>query len=412
MEGYELKTKRFLYLFSILFIVLGIVIEPSFTIITHLGQLIAGKDGLIIDYFLKGSVGASFLNAGLVGLASTIILDLVNSDFKGTDLGAVMLALAFSFFGKNIFTMWTFICGGVLYGKRNHIPLKDVMTTAIFSTSLSPLTSEILFVFELNIVVRIILFILTGIFIGYIINIVAPHTRKLHKGYNLYNVGIANGLVGTIFVSLFRSLGFEVSSNLLWDTNKHIELYIIFTVLFVAIGTYGYAKEKSFDNYKLLLKRSGQDCDFLSDYGLYTTLINFSITGLMSLLIIYVLDIPLNGAILGGVLTITGLSGAGKHPLNMAPIFVGALIASFINVWNITDPAVALTMLFLTGLSPVSGAFGALAGIIFTFVNISVALNTGILHGGLNLYNTGFSIALTSGVLIPLFERVFPKHKS
>ena len=44
--------------------------------------------------------------------------------------------------------------------------------------------------------------------------------------------------------------------------------------------------------------------------------------------------------------------------------------------------------------------FGVLAG----FINSSVVLNSGILHGGMNLYNTGFSAGIVAAVLVPLLN--------
>lgn len=385
---------------------MGIAFEPSLSLITHLQNLIIGKDGLITDYFIKGSCGAAFVNAGLVGVIGTKLLSLSKSTFRGIDMGAVMLALGFAFFGKNIFNIWTIILGGYIYSRINHVEMKNVIPISLFATSLAPLTTEILFVFDMNLALRITLFVLVGITIGYVVNIVATHTKSAHKGYNLYNVGFAIGLIGTAFVSIFRSYGFEISSHLQWDTDKHRELYIIFAILFFVIGIYAYVKAGSLDRYKQLLKTTGKDCDYIESFGLETTLINFSTTGLFTLLVIYLLDIPLNGPILGGVLTIVGFTGAGKHVRNITPVFIGVLIASYTNVWNVTDPSVALTMMFLTGLAPICGTFGMIPGIIFTYVNVSIALNTGVLHGGLNLYNTGFSIGITSAILVPIYEHI------
>lgn len=393
-------------------IIIGIIFEPSLSLFSSLQNLIIGKDGLITDYFIKGSVGAAFVNAGLVGLISTFLLDIVKSDFRGIDMGAIMLALGFSLFGKNIFNIWIIILGGVIYARVNKVALKNVLPISLFATSLAPLTTEILFVLDMNNILKVILFILVGITIGYVVNIVATHTKSAHKGYNLYNVGFAIGLIGTAFVSLLRSYGFEITSHLVWDTYKHNELYIIFAIIFIIIGLYGFIREGSFNNYIQLLKTNGKDCDYLSQFGLYTTLINFATTGLFTLLVIYILDIPLNGPILGGVLTIVGFTGAGKHIRNILPVFIGVIIASYTNVWSINDPSIALTMMFLTGLAPICGTFGFIPGIIFTYINVSIALNTGVLHGGLNLYNTGFSIGITSALLVPIYESISSHKKA
>ena len=42
---------------------------------------------------------------------------------------------------------------------------------------------------------------------------------------------------------------------------------------------------------------------------------------------------------------------------------------------------------FATGLAPIAGQFGWKWGIAAGVIHASVVLNTGFLHGGLNLYN-------------------------
>ncbi len=217
--------------------------------------------------------------------------------------------------------------------------------------------------------------------------------------------------MGTVYVSLLRSFGYEIASHLVWDTNKNIHLYILFAIIFILIGIYGVFQDQGFNNYLSLLKTTGKGNDYFKEYNIYTVLINIAGLGLLTLLVTYFLDIPMNGPILGGVITIIGFAAAGKHPRNILPIFIGVILGGFTKTWNVTDPSVALTMMFLTGLAPISGSFGFLAGIIFTYINSSVALNTGVLHGGLNLYNTGFSIGITCAVLVPIFEYVLKNKK-
>ena len=51
-----------------------------------------------------------------------------------------------------------------------------------------------------------------------------------------------------------------------------------------------------------------------------------------------------------------------------------------------------------------AGQFGWKWGIAAGVIHASVVLNTGFLHGGLNLYNNGFSAGLVCIVLVPLIE--------
>lgn len=122
----------------------------------------------------------------------------------------------------------------------------------------------------------------------------------------------------------------------------------------------------------------------------------------------YILAIggDLNGPTLGGVLTIVGFGAAGKHFMNVLPIFAGIYLGALTKIWHVTDPALQLAALFGTGLAPFAGRFGWGGGILAAFIHMSVVLNVGGLHGGLNLYNNGFSAGIVAMILLPIFERL------
>jgi hypothetical protein len=45
------------------------------------------------------------------------------------------------------------------------------------------------------------------------------------------------------------------------------------------------------------------------------------------------------------------------------------------------------------------------------FINSSVALNSGVLHGGMNLYNTGFSVGIVAAFLVPLMDSLAKRKR-
>lgn len=72
----------------------------------------------------------------------------------------------------------------------------------------------------------------------------------------------------------------------------------------------------------------------------------------------------------------------------------GVYLASFTKTWAINQPSPILALLFSTTLAPVAGRFGPVAGIIAGYLHSSVALNVGIVYGGMNLYNNGLPAVL------------------
>ena len=65
-----------------------------------------------------------------------------------------------------------------------------------------------------------------------------------------------------------------------------------------------------------------------------------------------------------------------------------------------------LALLLSTTLAPIAGEFGFLAGILAGFLHSSVALNVGIVYGGMNLYNNGFAGGIVAIFLVPVIQSI------
>ena len=53
-----------------------------------------------------------------------------------------------------------------------------------------------------------------------------------------------------------------------------------------------------------------------------------------------------------------------------------------------------------------AGEFGAVAGIIAGFLHSSVALNVGIVYGGMNLYNNGYAGGIVAVFMVPVVQPI------
>ena len=85
---------------------------------------------------------------------------------------------------------------------------------------------------------------------------------------------------------------------------------------------------------------------------------------------------------------------------------LGVYLASFTKTWSINQPSPMLALLFSTTLAPVCGQFGWVAGIIAGYLHSSVALNVGIVYGGMNLYNNGFAGGIVAIFLVPVMQSI------
>ena len=126
--------------------------------------------------------------------------------------------------------------------------------------------------------------------------------------------------------------------------------------------------------------------------------------GLISIAFVIITGQTFNGPILAGLFTVVGFSANGKTIFNTIPVFIGVLLASFGSKGSTFT--VAISGLFGTSLAPISGVFGPVAGIIAGWLHLAVVQNVGLVHGGFNLYNNGFSAGIVAGFLLPIFNMI------
>ena len=393
-------------IYSLLFVAFGFVIDTPKEILQGLYRIVIEPDVLITDYIEIGGIGAAFVNAGLIMLFTLAILYLLKVQISGTSIAAIYLMGGFALFGKNIFNIWLIIFGVVIYSVIKKEKLALHIHTAFFGTSLAPIISEIFFGLEIPLSLRIIYGILVGLSIGLLLPPLSAYLFAVHRGFNLYNVGFTAGLLGTVYVSIFRSYGLVSYSQLIWSKGNNLLFGIMLSVMMLSMMLLGYLLNgRNLHTLLRLFSYSGvakSDFVLMEDFG--TSLINMGINGLVATAYVIIVGGELNGPTMGGILTVMCFGAYGKHIKNILPIFLGVFIGSLTKVWNINDPPILLAALFSTGLAPIAGHYGWIYGVAAGYINSSVVLNSGILHGGMNLYNTGFSAGMVAAVMLPIIE--------
>ena len=302
----------------------------------------------------------------------------------------------------------------VYYSLYTKEPFSKVVHIGLLATSFSPIVTELMFVIDVNPALRLILALVVGISVGFIITPVSRHLFNTHKGYNLYNVGFSIGLLSTLYVSVMKSYGLFFYQRLVLSSGNNVILSVFLLTFFFLTFLYGaYLNKFNFKSLLLLFKETGyKDNDFVVKYGVGTSLMNMAINGFLALFyVIVIAKGELNGPSIGGILAVYGFGGLGKHWRNIIPIFIGVFLGSLTKSWNLNDTSSLFAALFGTALAPVAGEFGFIAGVIISLINSSVVLNSGLLHGGMNLYNTGFSVGLVAAVVVPFLEMIRSKRK-
>lgn len=417
------RERKFLLLWGmpLYFMTAGFLLQPLSGIGAGLIRIMEEPDFLITDYVVIGGIGAALVNASLLALLCVGIVYGLGMEISGHTITSVFLMFGFSLFGKNLLNIWSILTGVCLYARYHKTSVKRYIYVGFYGTSLSPLITQVMRTEHFGPGLGLTLSCALGIVMGFVLPPLATHTSYFHKGYSLYNVGFAGGIIATVVVSVMKSFGLEVQSRLVWHTGSNGTFALLLLILFggmagvpVAANWLFEKKEGStagrgsvFRAYKRILKTSGvSGPDFIEEAGIPATVLNMGINGLFATLFVIAVGGDLNGPVVGGIMTIVGFSATGKHIRNIMPVMAGVYIAGLTKSWEITDPSAMLALLFSTTLAPVAGEFGPLAGMLAGYLHSSVALNVGIVYSGMNLYNNGFAGGIVAMFLVPVILSV------
>lgn len=404
-----IKNMKYVLLYSVagMFMVTGIMWSSSFSEIFRGLYLINVSPSLLLtDYVAVGGIGAALWNAALIILLELLMIKLSHSRLTGALMAAVLLTSGFALFGTNIFNSLPIFLGAFLFARIAEQPPAGVLLQALFTTALGPLVSIVSFYSPLPLYAAIPLGWFLGILCGMIMPPLSSAFLHFHQGYSLYNVGFAAGVIGMSFVALFRLFDYDVTSVNILSGTEAVHLTELLTVVFLVMMLFGTLLNGStLKGYARLLRSTGRlVTDFDTLYGSGLSFFNMGLQGIVCLIYIYLTRAPINGPVVGAILSVVGFSAMGKHPRNSIPILAGVYLATLISPMPQASTSAVITALFATGLAPIAGDFGAAAGIAAGFLHTALARNILIVHGGVNLYNNGFSTGFVAAVLYPLLS--------
>lgn len=402
MEFEHKILERIIFIYTLLFIVVGLLMQTPKELLQGLTEIVSSSGILISDYMVIGGIGPALVNAGLVGLIGLILIRINKVPMVGASIAAIFTMIGFGLFGKNILTIFPSLFGVYLYSRYTRKEFKAYIFPALYGTALAPIVSEV----AINSPFGILGGVLAGIAGGLIVPALAPHLLAAHEGHNLYNIGFTAGFAGLFIINLLRGFSFEPETLALWGTTFNTPIrWLTFGMLVSMIITGFILNGKSFKGYTDIFEQAGTAItDFVEIMGVGNTLINMGIVGLIGMLYIELVGGDYNGATLGGILTMVGFAAFGKQPKNIYPVMLGVYLGTVFSVFNANDPGPLLAALFVTTIAPLAGRYGALVGILAGFVHLSVVNFTGVLHGGLNLYNNGFTAGLVATIFIGVIK--------
>lgn len=403
---------------------------------------------LVTDYFAIGGLASALLNAGACGMACFFAMILLKGNSQPNTLAGYFLVVAHCFYGLNFLNMWPCFLAPFLYLRLKHLDFKNNLHVCMFATSFGPFISEFLFRYTQSETFTFGVASLTwsgvalalgfSLVIGFVIPAILPGAKSWHKGYNLYNGGLAFGMFGFfVFNFMYKTMGINPPSviehtNDIYETfghSYHLFATLFFLIAFLLCIAIGYwLNGKTFDGYKELVKDTGFASDFAEKYGMPLCLINIGIYGIIFLtyinaVIIFTPGAGFTGPTIGVIFAALTFTSMGQHPRNVWPILAGYVILYLVTMffctingrditWSISTQGYINGVAFATGLCPIVGRYGIRAGIAAGFMCASMCTATRDLHGGFVLYNGGFTSGITALILLPILEHYVPQTRT
>lgn len=401
----EVTRKRLILLAGLFTLAYALAMPDRANMLSNYGQLLTQQTHLITDFFAVAGLSATFLNASFHFFVAYLLMrHNTRSRINGLQVSAIGIFVGHSFFGTHILNITPLILGVILYAKLTKQSFKLFTTISMFTTALAPIVS-FLFLQTGGTFFSFIIASSTGLFLGCIAPSLAEEFLKFHHGLTLYNYGFTTGIIAlffTLFLPYFK-LEIPQSQSISTEYTPYLLIYLCIILVCLAI----LCKKIPVESFKQLLNSSGRTPDdFVSKFGTSATLMNMFVTTLSFAVLLLVLNVTFNGLVLGGLFTIMGFSAFGKHIKNTLPVAFGVLLACFLLGHSMNDTRLAVTILFATGLCPISGSYGMIYGIIAGFTHYNLAAVVIPLHQGMTLYNNGFSTGFVAAILTPIIESI------
>ncbi|SNS42352.1 Protein of unknown function [Anaerovirgula multivorans] len=406
IEVSEKVKFRVISIYAVFVLISAFIFNSPYEIMTGMMHIIVAPSILITDYMAVGNIGAALFNSGILMLLAIFITKKCKVNMNGPIIAAIFTIGGFALFGKNLYNVWGIFLGVYLFSVVQKEKFSKFILIAFFGTALGPLISQVTFDLGFTIINGLILGNIIGVIAGFILPPLANHFIKFHQGFNLYNMGFTAGMVGTVFMALFRAFDLQTAPTLIllegYNRVLGMYLFLIFTSMIIVGLMFN---NRSFSGYRRLLKYSGRlVADYVNLSGFGLSFINMGLLGMVTTLYVLLVNGQLNGPIIGGIFTVVGFGAFGKHIRNITPILLGVYLASLFKIWDTNAIGPLLAALFGTTLAPIAGEFGAISGIVAGFLHMAMVMNVGYLHGGMNLYNNGFAGGMVAAVLLPIID--------
>ena len=371
------------------------------------------------DYFLTelGGLSASMLNCALIAAACCALTFVPGAAVDGGTVLAFFLTVGFVAYGMSILNLLPFFLGTYVYSRLMRMPFSKCVNLAMFSTAVAPLLTQVLLWYpdfnagpELKLT-GVLLALGVALASGCAMPALCAHSPAMHKGFDLYNAGPAAGfLCFALYALLYKTAGVEappIAATLGEGHRAFVNAFcgVCFGLCVVCGLLLGAG------DYTALLRDKGYRADFTQKYTPGANVLHVGVYGLFILLYYNLVGAAFTGPTMGAVFCMLACCCAGATPLNVLPVMLGYGVMGLLHRLGVTAfplnaQAIVVGLCFASGLAPVSGVYGPVAGAAAAMLHYALVTGLPVLHGGFNLYNGGFTAGIVCFLIVPVLERI------
>ena len=414
----------FFFLFSSAFLIAAFFMPDRQEMIPGLLRIIQNPTLSSTNAFSIGGYAATFLNMGLLGIICSLLYSIPGDKPNHEAVLVTMLTVGFGAWGIHIVNIWPTMMGVVLYCIVKKEPLGNYTNLMMLTTGLAPFISEILVRYPYDQVVsmslpRILLAFAVGIPAGFTIPAGLRNAPNVHKGLTIYSAALPVGMAAFLMQSiLYRVMGVAIPDAV---SELHVASYPIVNgfccILFAACILGALLLGCRPKDYWKLLMDPKVVTNFSATYGNAVMLMNVGVFGFFILGYYNLIGAEFNGVTFGVIFCMLCTCNAGSHPFNVLPIMLGygliswlfQLVAPYAQgnfTLVLNSQPIIVGLCYANGLSLLSDKYGWFWGMVGAMLHYSMVTTTPLVHGGMCLYNGGFTTGLVCLLLMPTLEKI------
>ena len=416
--------------FSLSFLAAAVFMPDRHDIFRGLWRILNSPTKAATNFFSVGGYAATFLNMGLVGLICTCLYCIPGRQANNAATLVTLLTVGFGSWGIHILNIWPTIIGVALHCIAKGEKLGSRTNAMLFTTGLAPFISELMVRYPNPEVVGlhpsgIALALIVGIFVGYFLPAGLDNSPKIHKGFALYSAALPIGMTAFLLNGfLYKAMGVTVPEAVgdlsIADPGICNTFCIILFSAFIIVALFMGCTPK---HYIQSIRSPQHVVHFGAAFGNAAMLMNAGVFGFFILGYFNLVGAEFNGIVFGSVFCMLSTCNSGSHPLNAIPILMGYGFAEFFfqtmtpfsggEVTHLlSSQSLIVGICYANGLSPIAHEYGWRYGILVSAMHFCMVTTTPQLHGGMCLYNGGFTAALVCLLILPGMERHFrTKHE-